>query len=152
MAVISSIENETISGFTIGEGTVTLYDLAGEPLAVSTDKVQYWLDKGFRKTQLDLNDSYSTFMAYLDATAQTVKDFYNGVVKDQFIDTSDNASKAAAERAMSLLIESWNRMTTDISLLFQVRQGESIVLRNIAGEEIAVDPGQVEKFNAEGWN
>lgn len=116
------IANESSTSATVAplaESRTTLYSLDGEPVNVATDRVEYWLARGFRRTPIDLDDELST----LEATAHGVTAPMRALVDVvRGTGTIDHAAYAAAQEALNEVLTAGSNLLRAVLAAYPVPQ------------------------------
>lgn len=128
---------------------VQVFDEKGNEFFVAGDKVEGLVSQGYRLAPLDPEATAAELVAYMDAAKLAVMEFMDGVVTDRVVDPSDQSNFTNAVFAMKKVAETWQGFMSDIFKTFPIIQGTGVVLKDSDGNEVEVDPGQVELYKSE---
>jgi hypothetical protein len=118
-----------LSAVVNGMVLVTVFDSAGTAVQVPPETADLLVSRhGFKRHKVDIASAVSAFKALFGAASHAIGAYVDGVTKDGYIDTSDEAAHATAAQAMRLIEESWHALNLEIARTYPVRQGEGATL------------------------
>lgn len=130
---------------------VMMYDESGKAVQVASSDEPHFLSKGYTRVKLDPAAALQEFNAMLDAAKQAVEAYANGVMSDGKIDHSSEGNRFAAQVAMVEFEHAWHSLQRSIDGTLPSQEAEPVTLTHASGQTVSVDPGQVELYNAQGF-
>jgi hypothetical protein len=147
---LSAISNLTgFAGDVEKNKLVQVFDEKGNEFFVTGDKVDNLVSQGYRLAPLDPEATAAELLAFMDSAKLAVANFMDGVIVDRVVDPSDQSNFTNAVFAMKKVAETWQGFMSDIFKTFPVIQGAGVILKDADGNEVEVDPGQVELYKSE---
>jgi hypothetical protein len=107
-----------------GTRLVNLWGPDGIPIAVEEQYVAAKMAQGYALLPaVEPDGLIGELRLKFDAAARAIEAFWDGVSSDGYVDTSDNAQKAAAERAMDEVVLCWGDFHRAVQLKYPTRAG-----------------------------
>ena len=90
-----------------GGGMTTLYDAAGHSVAVPAPEVQHWLDRGMRRTAVEVEVLWPALEAALASFRSAAEAYASESTQRALVDRSDNGTSHVARDAWVSLEAAW---------------------------------------------
>lgn len=130
---------------------MTLWDRNGKQVEVLSTDVAYWMANGFSQAPVDPETALGEAMSAHKALGEAVELYARGCISDGAVDHGDESAHVAMQVAAKLFADRLRALVVAIDATFPRVEADPVIMLNMDGDLVAVDPSQVAGLQARGW-